>query len=93
MIKTDCTQSSEKYSLYFILFYLNKFEVNPKLILHSTHSNQTSLLYIFQIFATEKCLSGSASRTMAAMSLGFIVMVTPWTIQEVVAACTGSKVS
>lgn len=25
------------------------------------------------------------------MSLGFIVMVTPWTIQEVVAACTGSK--
>ncbi|EZA49020.1 hypothetical protein X777_12829 [Ooceraea biroi] len=28
---------------------------------------------------------------MAAMSLGFIVMVTPWTIQEVVAACTGSK--
>lgn len=30
---------------------------------------------------------------MAAMSLGFIVMVTPWTIQEVVAACTGSKVN
>lgn len=29
---------------------------------------------------------------MAAVSLGFIVMVTPWTIQEVVAACTGSKV-
>ena len=29
---------------------------------------------------------------MAAMSLGFIVMVTPWTIQEVVAACTNSKV-
>lgn len=29
---------------------------------------------------------------MAAMSLGFIVMATPWTIQEVVAACTGSKV-
>lgn len=37
-------------------------------------------------------LSGSVSRTMAAMSLGFIVMVTPWNIQEVVAACTGSKV-
>lgn len=29
---------------------------------------------------------------MAAMSLGFIVMVTPATIQEVVAACTGCKV-
>ncbi|BES99411.1 7 transmembrane receptor (rhodopsin family) [Nesidiocoris tenuis] len=41
--------------------------------------------------AHERRLSTSASRTMAAMSLGFIVMVTPWTIQEVVVACTGSK--
>ncbi|XP_055705323.1 trace amine-associated receptor 1 [Phlebotomus papatasi] len=40
----------------------------------------------------DRHVSGSTSRTMAAMSLGFIVMVTPWTIQEVVAACTGSKV-
>lgn len=47
--------------------------------------------YIFQLVAHERRLSTSASRTMAAMSLGFIVMVTPWTIQEVVAACTGSK--
>jgi len=30
---------------------------------------------------------------MAAISLGFIVMVTPWTIQEIVTACTGSKAS
>lgn len=44
-----------------------------------------------QLVAHERRLSTSASRTMAAMSLGFIVMVTPWTIQEVVAACTGSK--
>ncbi|GBP47807.1 5-hydroxytryptamine receptor 5B [Eumeta japonica] len=36
--------------------------------------------------------SVSTSRTMAAMSLGFIVMVTPATIQEVVAACTGCKI-
>ncbi|KAI4502358.1 hypothetical protein M0802_002270 [Mischocyttarus mexicanus] len=43
------------------------------------------------LVAHERRLSTSASRTMAAMSLGFIVMVTPWTIQEVVAACTGSK--
>ncbi|XP_055856353.1 beta-3 adrenergic receptor isoform X2 [Episyrphus balteatus] len=35
--------------------------------------------------------NGSTSRSMAAMSLGFIVMVTPWTIQEIVTACTGSK--
>lgn len=41
----------------------------------------------------ERILRGSTSRTMAAISLGFIVIVTPWTIQEVVAACTGSKVN
>lgn len=54
-------------------------------------------VYVFlpisqRIFSQEKRLTGSVTRTMAAMSLGFIVMVTPWTIQEVVAACTGSKV-
>lgn len=49
--------------------------------------------HIQQIVAQERRLSGSVSRTMAAMSLGFIVMVTPWTIQEIVAACTGSKVN
>ncbi|XP_034944357.1 trace amine-associated receptor 9 [Chelonus insularis] len=46
---------------------------------------------IERLVAHERRLSTSASRTMAAMSLGFIVMVTPWTIQEVVVACTGSK--
>ncbi|KAM0730520.1 Trace amine-associated receptor 8a [Formica fusca] len=47
--------------------------------------------HIERLVAHERRLSTSASRTMAAMSLGFIVMVTPWTIQEVVVACTGSK--
>uniref|UniRef100_A0A8D8ALR8 5-hydroxytryptamine receptor 1D n=1 Tax=Culex pipiens TaxID=7175 RepID=A0A8D8ALR8_CULPI len=37
-------------------------------------------------------LNGSTSRTMAAISLGFIVIITPWTIQEIVATCTGSKI-
>lgn len=50
------------------------------------------LLSIPQIIEHEKILRGSTSRTMAAISLGFIVIVTPYTIQEVVAACTGSKV-
>ncbi|EDW33293.1 GL20140 [Drosophila persimilis] len=31
----------------------------------------------------EKNSTGSTSRSMAAISLGFIVMVTPWTIQEI----------
>ncbi|KAJ6647512.1 hypothetical protein Bhyg_02735 [Pseudolycoriella hygida] len=44
------------------------------------------------VVSLERRLSGSASRTMAAMSLGYIVMVTPWAIQEIVAACTNSKV-
>lgn len=44
-----------------------------------------------QLVTQERRLSTTASRTMAAMSLGFIVLVTPWTIQEVVAACTGSR--
>ncbi|CAG9787828.1 unnamed protein product [Diatraea saccharalis] len=45
-----------------------------------------------QIQAPVRPHSVSTSRTMAAMSLGFIVMVTPATIQEVVAACTGCKI-
>lgn len=45
-----------------------------------------------QIVEHDRFLRGSTSRTMAAISLGFIVIVTPYTIQEVVAACTGSKV-
>ncbi|CAG9864093.1 unnamed protein product [Phyllotreta striolata] len=44
-----------------------------------------------KLITQERRLSTTASRTMAAMSLGFIVLVTPWTIQEVVAACTGTR--
>lgn len=47
--------------------------------------------YFFQLVTQERRMSTTASRTMAAMSLGFIVLVTPWTIQEVVAACTGTR--
>ncbi|GLH15198.1 Uncharacterized protein GBIM_19568, partial [Gryllus bimaculatus] len=50
------------------------------------------VLSVEELVAAERLLSTNTSRTMAAISLGFIVMVTPWTIQEVVAACTGSKV-
>lgn len=47
--------------------------------------------FSLQLLSQERRLSTGTSRTMAAMSLGFIVLVTPWTIQEVVAACTGSR--
>ncbi|XP_052860781.1 5-hydroxytryptamine receptor 1D [Anopheles cruzii] len=40
----------------------------------------------------DSMVHGSTSRTMAAISLGFIVIITPWTIQEIVATCTGSKI-
>lgn len=47
--------------------------------------------FLLQLVTQERKLSTKVSRTMAAMSLGFIVLVTPWTIQEVVAACTGTR--
>lgn len=74
-----------------------KFEISIKLS-DFTYSLCFSSVSLFQMFAMQNInvqdnrLSGSVSRTMAAMSLGFIVVVTPWSIQEVVAACTGSKV-
>lgn len=36
--------------------------------------------------------NNTTSRSLAAISLGFIVTATPWTIQEIVTAGTGSKV-
>lgn len=65
----------------------NRLRISSRLLLHP-HTLQIP----FQPIGPERRARGSASRTMAAMSLGFIVMATPWTIQEVVAACTGSKV-
>lgn len=84
--------------LFFVYFYLLE-RILSFLSLNEIHWYncrkyliwQESSINVFQLVAHERRLSTSASRTMAAMSLGFIVMVTPWTIQEVVAACTGSK--
>lgn len=53
--------------------------------------SSSSTCSVLQLVTQERRLSTTASRTMAAMSLGFIVLVTPWTIQEVVAACTGTR--
>lgn len=69
-----------------------KFDVFVNLIMYH-HHNVSSQQSLFQVVSIERRLNGSASRTMAAMSLGYIVMVTPWAIQEIVAACTNSKVS
>ena len=33
------------------------------------------------------------ARSMAAISINFIIVVTPWTLKEVVVSCTGAKVS
>ncbi|XP_069704974.1 trace amine-associated receptor 1 isoform X1 [Periplaneta americana] len=69
---------------YGSAFHVNKLRL--KRVVCADDANMEKLV------AYERRLSTSASRTMAAISLGFIVMVTPWTIQEVVAACTGTKV-
>jgi hypothetical protein len=37
-------------------------------------------------------LQYNLARTMAAMSLAFIIVVTPWTLKEVVFLGTGAKV-
>lgn len=50
------------------------------------------VLIVMNLADHEQRLNGSTSRTMAAISLGFIVIITPWTIQEIVATCTGSKI-
>ncbi|XP_055536339.1 5-hydroxytryptamine receptor 1 isoform X2 [Wyeomyia smithii] len=52
----------------------------------------SSVSFSEKLLEHEQRLNGSTSRTMAAISLGFIVIVTPWTIQEIVATCTGSKI-
>ncbi|GJQ86299.1 hypothetical protein Trydic_g8995 [Trypoxylus dichotomus] len=57
----------------------------------SANSSSVEKMQAAKLVSQERRLSTSASRTMAAMSLGFIVLVTPWTIQEVVAACTGTR--
>ncbi|XP_050295525.1 trace amine-associated receptor 1 [Anthonomus grandis grandis] len=57
----------------------------------ATVESQQQANSIEKLFDHERKLGLVCSRTMAAMSLGFIVLVTPWTIQEVVAACTGSR--
>ncbi|XP_045769812.1 trace amine-associated receptor 6 [Maniola jurtina] len=67
-------------------------DTRPNGIPISCAKNNRSEHETMQIPTPVRPHSVSTSRTMAAMSLGFIVMVTPATIQEVVAACTGCKV-
>lgn len=85
---------------YHVLFLLNCIRVFP--ILDVPYFKKDVYIsfcafilvihtFYFQLITQERRLSTSASRTMAAMSLGFIVLVTPWTIQEVVVACTGTR--
>ncbi|XP_076397721.1 green-sensitive opsin-3 isoform X5 [Megachile rotundata] len=74
---------------YGSAFHVNKLRLKRVVCVNT--SEVVNGGHMERLVAQERRLSTSASRTMAAMSLGFIVMVTPWTIQEVVAACTGSK--
>ncbi|KAG8035048.1 hypothetical protein G9C98_001538 [Cotesia typhae] len=74
---------------YGSAFHVNKLRLKRVVCVNTPEVISGS--NIERLVAHERRLSTSASRTMAAMSLGFIVMVTPWTIQEVVVACTGSK--
>ncbi|RZF46829.1 hypothetical protein LSTR_LSTR008061 [Laodelphax striatellus] len=76
---------------YGSAFHVNKLRLKRTVCSVITVPDEIAGTNLEKLIAHERRLSRSASRTMAAMSLGFIVMVTPWTIQEVVVACTGSK--
>ena len=44
------------------------------------------------VIAAERRHHYNMARTMAGLSLNFIIVVTPWTLKEVVVSCTGTKV-
>ena len=44
------------------------------------------------VIAAERRQHYNMARTMAGLSLNFIIVVTPWTLKEVVVSCTGTKV-
>ncbi|PSN32542.1 hypothetical protein C0J52_28488, partial [Blattella germanica] len=76
---------------YGSAFHVNKLRLKRVVCSAIATSEDVCLPNMEKFMAQERRLRTNVSRTMAAMSLGFIVMVTPWTIQEVVAACTGTK--
>ncbi|XP_072396800.1 trace amine-associated receptor 1 isoform X1 [Diabrotica undecimpunctata] len=81
---------------YGSAFHVNKLRLRKSMTTGRGNSVQSPEEYaqatsMEKLLTQERRLSTTASRTMAAMSLGFIVLVTPWTIQEVVAACTGTR--
>lgn len=56
----------------------------------------SSLLFVVEqqpLYEQSQRAHYDLARTMAAMSLGFIIVVTPWTLKEVIALSTGSKVN
>ncbi|XP_059478303.1 G-protein coupled receptor 52 isoform X3 [Neocloeon triangulifer] len=77
---------------YGSAFHVNKLRLKRVVCAAIAVPDHLGASTVEKMVAQERRLSTAASRTMAAMSLSFIVMVTPWSIQEVVAACTGSKV-
>ncbi|PNF26315.1 hypothetical protein B7P43_G02651 [Cryptotermes secundus] len=77
---------------YGSAFHVNKLRLKRVVCSGVAAPDDVGAANMEKVVAQERRLSTNSSRTMAAMSLGFIVMVTPWTIQEVVAACTGTKV-
>ncbi|XP_067000932.2 trace amine-associated receptor 1 [Anabrus simplex] len=77
---------------YGSAFHVNKLRLKRVVCSALAPHEEMGTAGVESLVVQERRLSANASRTMAAMSLGFIVMVTPWTIQEVVAACTGTKV-
>ena len=45
------------------------------------------------VIVAERRQHYNMARSMAALSLSFIILVTPWTLKEVAVSCIGTKVS
>ena len=66
------------------------FLCNPLIFLYFQEPRKLNCRNLIEF---ERKLHYCISRTMAAISLCFIILITPWTFKEVIEACTGTKVS
>jgi len=73
---------------------INNMVLNPDTNLTIVRKDQEpKRLACRSLIEFERRVHYSISRTMAAISLTFIILITPWTFKEVIEACTGTKVS
>ena len=68
------------------------FVVHAYYYYYTILSQEPKQLNCRNLIVVERRLHYNISKTMAALSLSFIILITPWTFKEVIEACTGTKV-